>query len=308
MNNFIKYFYGVDIDKVIYNDKYYSFIYGGYVYRLYIYEGSNDEIKFLHEINRQLVGNTLMSELVVNRNKEIVSSYNGVSYVLIRVFVNVNKGITLSEISFVSRMLSNSGIIVDWGLLWSKKIDYLEDLINENGRKYPLIVDSFNYFVGMAENAIGYFNSINVDKTFDKNYRYVISHKVIKDNDSVEVLYNPLNITFDYRVRDVAEYVKNSFFNGNCNIFNELILYLKRENLSLLEVRLLISRLLYPSFYFEMYEDILIDNKEEKILVDVISRLDDYEDYLARVIVFLRVHYDVDEVLWLKRRFVSGAL
>lgn len=308
MNNFIKYFYGFDIDKVIYNDKYYSFIYGGYVYRLYIYEGSNDEIKFLYEINRQLVGNTLMSELVVNRNKEIVSSYNGVSYVLIRVFVNVNKGITLSEISFVSRMLSNSGIIVDWGLLWSKKIDYLEDLINENGRKYPLIVDSFNYFVGMAENAIGYFNSINVDKTFDKNYRYVISHKVIKDNDSVEVLYNPLNITFDYRVRDVAEYVKNSFFNGNCNIFNELILYLKQENLSLLEVRLLISRLLYPSFYFEMYEDILIDNKEEKILVDVISRLDDYEDYLARVIVFLRVHYDVDEVLWLKRRFVSGSL
>ena len=72
-----------------------------------------------------------------------------------------------------------------------------------------------------------------------------------------------------------------------------------------MEVKLLISRLLYPSFYFEMYEDILIDNKEEKILVDVISRLDDYEDYLAKVISFLRVHYDVDEVLWLKRRLIK---
>ena len=92
----------------------------------------------------------------------------------------------------------HSGIIVDWGLLWSKKIDYLEDLINENGKKYPLIVDSFNYFVGMAENAIGYFNSIG----FNKNYRYVVSHKVIKDDDSVEVLYNPMNIIFDYKVRD----------------------------------------------------------------------------------------------------------
>ena len=304
MNNFIKYFYGIDIDRVIYNDKYYSFIYGGYIYRLYVYDGANEEIKFLYDVNRQLIGNTLMSEFVVNRNNEIVSSYNGVSYVLIRVFVNINKGVTLNEISFVSGLFGKVGISVDWGLLWSKKIDYLEDLINENGRKYPLIVDSFNYFVGMAENAIGYFNSVNVDK----NYRYVVSHRIIKANDMVEVLYNPLNITFDYRVRDVAEYIKNSFFNNNYNIFNELGLYLRRENLSLMEVKLLISRLLYPSFYFEMYEDILIDNKEEKILVDVISRLDDYEDYLAQVICFLRVHYNVDEVLWLKKRFMRDSL
>ena len=44
--NFIKYFYGIDIDRVIYNDKYYSFIYGGYIYRLYVYDGANEEIKF----------------------------------------------------------------------------------------------------------------------------------------------------------------------------------------------------------------------------------------------------------------------
>ena len=89
-------------------------------------------------------------------------------------------------------------------------------------------------------------------------------------------------------------------------MFNELILYLRRERLSLMEVKLLIARLLYPSFYFEMYEDILIDNKEEKILVDIISRLDDYEDYLAQVIGFFKVNYDIDEVLWLKRRIVGG--
>ena len=33
MNNFIEYFYGIKIDKVIYNSKYYSFIYNGYIYR-----------------------------------------------------------------------------------------------------------------------------------------------------------------------------------------------------------------------------------------------------------------------------------
>ena len=110
-----------------------------------------------------------------------------------------------------------------------------------------------------------------------------------------------MNIIFDYRVRDVAEYIKNSFFNNNYNIFNELVLYLNNNNLTLTEVKLLISRLLYPSFYFEMYEDILIDNKEEKIILDVISRLDEYEEYLSKVISFFKVNYDIEEIGWLKK-------
>ena len=296
MNNFIEYFYGIKVDKVIYNDKYYSFIYNGFIYKLYTFDDNYSNLRMLYDVNKKLVSNTLMSEIIINRNNEIISNYNGISYILIKVFANVNKSISLEEISFVSKSLYREKININWGILWSNKIDYLEDLINENGKKYPLIVDSFNYFVGMCENAIAYFNSI----ILDNNYKYVVSHKVIKWDDSVEVLYNPMNITFDYRVRDVAEYIKNSFFNNNHNIFNELIIYLNKEQLSLMEVKLLISRLMYPSFYFEMYEDILIDNKEEKIILDVISRLDEYEQHLDKIISFLGRYYQVDEIMWLK--------
>ena len=296
MNNFIEYFYGIKVDKVIYNDKYYSFIYNGFIYKLYTFDDNYSNLRMLYDVNKKLVSNTLMSEIIINRNNEIISNYNGISYILIKVFANVNKSISLEEISFVSKSLYREKININWGILWSNKIDYLEDLINENGKKYPLIVDSFNYFVGMCENAIAYFNSI----ILDNNYKYVVSHKVIKWDDSVEVLYNPMNITFDYRVRDVAEYIKNSFFNNNHNIYNELIIYLNKEQLSLTEVKLLISRLMYPSFYFEMYEDILIDNKEEKIILDVISRLDGYEQYLDKIINFLGRYYQVDEIMWLK--------
>jgi len=219
-------------------------------------------------------------------------------YILIKIYSNINKSISLEEISFISNSLYKEDININWGLLWAKKIDYLEDLINENGKKYPLIVDSFNYFVGIAENAISYFNSI----VLDSNYKYVISHKTIKINDTVETLYNPLNITFDYRVRDVAEYIKNSFFNNNRNIFYEFSIYLHNSNLSIMEVKLLVSRLLYPSFYFDMYEDILIDNQEEKILLNVISKLDEYEEYLSNVILFLKKNFDIDEIEWLKKR------
>ena len=297
MNSFIEYFYGFKITKVIYNDKYYSFIYNGYVFRLYPYEDDRD-IDWLYKINKKLIGYTLMSEIIVNKSNEIISSYNGISYILIKIFANINKSISLEEISSLSKSLYIEKLDINWGMLWGKKIDYLEELINENGKKYPLIVDSFNYFVGMAENAISYFNSIKIEE----NYRYVISHKVIKRYDMVDSLYNPLNITFDYSVRDVAEYIKNSFFNNNYNIFNELISYLRNNHLSFMEVKLLISRLLYPSFYFDLYEDILIDNKEEKIILDIVSRLDEYEDYLGNVISFFKINYDIEEIEWIKKR------
>lgn len=298
MNNFIEYFYNIKVDKVIYNDKYYSFIYNDYIYRLYIYEDNINNIKSLYEINKLLVGSTLMSEIIINNKNEILSEYNGVLYILVKIYANINKNISLEEISYISNTLYKENININWGILWERKIDYLEDLINENGKKYPLIVDSFNYFVGMAENAISYFNSISIDKT----YKYSISHKVIKYTDTVDSLYNPFNIIFDYKVRDIAEYIKNSFFNENKNIYNELILYLNKNQLSIMEVKLLISRLLYPSFYFEMYEDILIDNKEEKILLNIISKLDNYEEYLSNVINFFNSKYSIEEIDWLKKR------
>ena len=297
MNNFIEYFYGIKVQNVIYNDKYYSFIYHGYVYRLYIYENDID-VSFLYDINKKLINNTLMSQIILNRDNEIVSSYNGISYILIKVFVNINKSISLEEISFISNSFSKENLNINWGTLWSNKIDYLEDLINENGKNYPIIVDSFNYFVGMCENAIAYFNSI----TLDNNYKYVVCHKKIKFDDMVDSLYNPLNITFDYKVRDVAEYIKNSFFNKNYNIFNEIIVYLNKNYLSFTEVKLLVARLLYPSFYFDMYEDILIDNKEEKIILNIISQLDDYEEYLDKIIIFFKNYYNIDEIEWIKKR------
>lgn len=298
MNNFIEYFYGIKVDKVTYDNKYYSFIYKGYIYRLYIYDNNYNDIKFIYEINELLVRNTLMSEIIINKNNNILSTYNNISYILIKIFININKNISLEEISSISKYLYREKININWGILWANKIDYLEELINENGKKYPLIVDSFNYFVGMAENAISYFNSIIIDD----NYKYVLSHKIIRLDDSIEVLYNPMNITFDYKVRDIAEYIKNSFFNNNKNIFKELLIYLHNNYLSLMEVKLLVSRLLYPSFYFDMYDDILINNKEEKIILEVISKLDDYEEYLSKIISFFKNNYDIDEIEWLKKR------
>lgn len=296
MNNFIEYFYGIKVDKIVYEKNSYSFIYNRYFYKLYVFDNSSNT-DFLINVNKKMLGNTLVSEIIKNRNGEVLSIYNNIGYILMRIYVNVNKGISLKEVVSLSNSLYKDKLMINWGKLWGRKMDYLEDLINENGKKYPLIVDSFNYFVGLAENAISYYNTILIDK----NYKFGISHRKIKIDDTIEELYNPLNIIFDYKVRDVAEYMKISFFNGNKNALNEFIWYLNNNYLSIMEAKLLIARLLYPSFYFDMYEDIMIDEKEEKIITNILIKIDEYEIYLAKLIEMISSKYGVDDILWLKK-------
>ena len=295
MNNFVDYFYNMNINDIKYQGNYYSFIYKGFTYKLYLVD-NNININYMLNINKRLIRHTLSSEIIINKDNEYISKYDDKSYILIKVFVSNNKKITLDEINYLANSLYTDNINSNWGLLWEKKIDYLENLIYENGKKYPIMVDSFNYFVGMAENAISYYNDI-LDTN---NYRYVISHKNIRWNDSLEDLYNPLNIIFDYQVRDVAEYIKNAFFLNNNDIINEINNYLHINPLSLTDVKLLIARLLYPSFYFQMYEDILVYGMNEKIINLVIDKLPRYENYLRNIIDYFKRNYDIPDIPWLK--------
>ena len=295
MNNFIYYYYNIKIEDLKYHKKYYTFIYNEYLYRLYIIDEPINN-NFIIDIERRLLGHTLVNEIIFNKNKEIISIYNNHSYILMKLFTNPLKKITLEEINYFANSLKTKNKSINWAALWEKKIDYLEKIISENGKKYPLITNSFNYFVGMAENAIAYYNSI----TFDEYTDYVISHKVIRYNDTIDAIYNPLNLIFDYRVRDLAEYIKNSFFNNNPNISKEINNYLKNYPLTITETKLLVSRLMYPSFYFELYEDILIDNMDEKIIINIINKLPKYEKYLDNIITYLSKIYGIEEISWLK--------
>lgn len=284
-------------------NNYYEFNHNNNYYRLYILNEEYNIYNYnnIYTINKELINNTLMSEIILNKDKNIITTYHNINYILLKINCNINKDITLEEIDYLSKVKIVNNNKSNWGLLWSKKIDYLEELISENGKKYPQVVNSFNYFIGLSENAISYYNNIDIDN----NMMYYISHKVLRPTDKVDSLYNPLNIIYDYRVRDVAEYIKNSFWTDNHNIYNELNNYLYKNNLSLNEVKLLISRVLFPSFYFDLYEDIFNYNKDEKILNNIISRIDEYEEYLNSIIIYFKRFYPIDEIEWLKKKIIN---
>ena len=284
-------------------NNYYEFNHNNNYYRLYILNEEYNIYNYnnIYTINKELINNTLMSEIILNKDKNIITTYHNINYILLKINCNINKNITLEEIDYLSKVKIVNNNKSNWGLLWSKKIDYLEELISENGKKYPQVVNSFNYFIGLSENAISYYNNIDIDN----NMMYYISHKVLRPTDKVDSLYNPLNIIYDSRVRDVAEYIKNSFWTDNHNIYNELNNYLYKNNLSLNEVKLLISRVLFPSFYFDLYEDIFNYNKDEKILNNIISRIDEYEEYLNSIIIYFKRFYPIDEIEWLKKKIIN---
>lgn len=303
MNNFIKFFYNMKVTNTNFINNYYEFNHNNNYYRLYILNEEYNIYNYnnIYTINKELINNTLMSEIILNKDKNIITTYHNINYILLKINCNINKNITLEEIDYLSKVKIVNNNKSNWGLLWSKKIDYLEELISENGKKYPQVVNSFNYFIGLSENAISYYNNIDIDN----NMMYSISHKVLRPTDKVDSLYNPLNIIYDYRVRDVAEYIKNSFWTDNHNIYNELNNYLYKNNLSLNEVKLLISRVLFPSFYFDLYEDIFNYNKDEKILNNIISRIDEYEEYLNSIIIYFKRFYPIDEIEWLKKKIIN---
>lgn len=303
MNNFIKFFYNMKVTNTNFINNYYEFNHNNNYYRLYILNEEYNIYNYnnIYTINKELINNTLMSEIILNKDKNIITTYHNINYILLKINCNINKNITLEEIDYLSKVKIVNNNKSNWGLLWSKKIDYLEELISENGKKYPQVVNSFNYFIGLSENAISYYNNIDINN----NMMHYISHKRLKPTDKVDSLYNPLNIIYDYRVRDVAEYIKNSFWADNHNIYNELNNYIYKSNLSLNEVKLLISRILFPSFYFDLYEDIFNYNKDEKILNNIISRIDEYEEYLNSIIIYFKRFYPIDEIEWLKKKIIN---
>ena len=54
MNNFIEYFYGIKVDKIVYEKNSYSFIYNRYFYKLYVFDNSSNT-DFLINVNKKML-------------------------------------------------------------------------------------------------------------------------------------------------------------------------------------------------------------------------------------------------------------
>ena len=131
-----------------------------------------------------------------------------------------------------------------------------------------------------------------------KNIPIYINHKRIKKDISTISFYNPLNLVLDVRVRDVCEYFKEQFFYSS-NPINKVKEYLKFSHLSNEEAILFFSRILYPSYYFDIYDEIVNGNYGINKLKLIIEKNREFEHFIIDVYYFMRNIYDIPEIEWI---------
>lgn len=305
MKNIINYYYNLNPNKIKQIFNYYYFYINNELYYFIIYTRKIDDIKAIYEFNQNMLKrNILVNEIINNTTNTIITYINQIPYILVKISININKPITLPEIYYLSNHnipYKNELMRSNWALLWSKKIDYLEYHQEQNNLSYPILSESFNYFIGMAENAISYVNNIISNVKIEKNDIGVISHDKLKLDDTIYSLYDPENIIIDHKARDIAEYIKLSFFKDNYKIFDELDEYFKHNYFSFYGISLLIARILYPSFYFELYDEVIQGLTNESSVLIITSRIDDYEKYLNDVLNYFHKYYAIQDINWLKK-------
>lgn len=301
MKNALQYYYHLTIDNIHQINGIYRFIFQDKYYAFCPFEGSIEQATIIYNLSIQLwEQGVYCHQIILNAEQKIITLVNGVFYVLVKSDYAMDERITMEHLILFSSMTSR--IVYqdeirhdDWGKLWSEKIDYFEYQVNQFGKSHPIIRESFSYFEGLAETGISLLGQIKMEY---KNL--IVSHKRIKRNQTVFDLYNPLSFIIDLKIRDVCEYFKESFVT-NGNIWDDIIHYLTHNTLTNYEYLMFFIRMLYPSFYFDLYEDIMRHNKDEKALTPIISLANSYERLLKKLYFYLGRFIAMPEIEWIKK-------
>ena len=229
----------------------------------------------------------LVHQIILNKDNQAVTNINNEFYILLKICRYNNKQINLSDINYIQNMTYNIQVSKrlyrnNWVKLWSDKIDYYEYQINQLGKEYPILCDSLSYYIGLGENAISYL----VNNIKNENNILVVSHKRIDIKKGSFDFYNPVNYIIDNRVRDLSEYIKNTFFNNSFN-YNELRNYLDYINLTKDEYIYLYSRLLFPTYYFDTYDEIINNKGDENNILSIIKKSYKYEEFLYNIYKYI---------------------
>lgn len=274
------------------NNGYFS--YNNHLFCLYQYHRNIGEINSLVILNNYMITNGVhVNKIILNNLNQAITYFENKNYVLLLINYSYKDGFfnyVLAPINKNLTILNRN----NWAYLWSVKVDYVEYQIRHIENNYPLLNESVNYYIGLSENAISYFKMLFLDKV-----PLYINHRRINKDD----LYNPLELVIDYKVRDIGEYIKYTFFKKEKSIY-DIKKMLSTINLNNIDYYLLYNRLLFPSYYFDVYERIINNDLNEdkiKVYIDMVS---EYEELLYEIYVFLKRKINIMGIEWINVKYV----
>ena len=295
IENLLLYFYNIKPSNLNCNNNNYSFYVDYNLYYLVKIIRPSEDILIINKIISSY--NNLYHKIIINKFGLYISDLKKEKYVLLKTVYPIYQEIDLMDIVRNQKTVQNYKVLnrTNYEELWSSKVDYLEYQVKELGIKHKTIQKSFNYYVGLAENAVHYFNLINTS-----NEKLVISTKRVYYPNYSKDYYNPINIVIDYRIRDIAEYIKSSFFKGN-DILNEVNRLIELNILNNVEYSLLYARLLFPTYYFDKVSYILENNQDDDILIEILDKASMYEELLNKIYIMINKKTAITAIDWLNR-------
>ena len=288
MQNALIYYYDMHINNLQKINEEYFFAFQNQNFIITNYNRKLNEATALYELNMEMLNYGYpMYEIILTKDLNVLFFHEKTYYILMKLPNSDNHVITYEEMLDFSFVPCNQKIInaLDkslWPIFWEEKIDYFERRIMQQLNKYPLINESINFYIGMWENAISYYN----DNVISSSLKEVCHKRIAVDTDLLS-FYNPLNLLIDYKERDISEYLKSYITKENFTLV-KLSNMLDKLLLDRNKAILLISRTMFPSLYFDQYEEITVNGlKEEKINEYIRKR----KEYFALIKLLFEKYY-----------------
>lgn len=297
MNNVLSYYYHLYPTNIHQQNKEFKFQLEGYDYVFSPLNVDAKQLEFLYQLSNQLLQYQMyVSQIVPNVHQQLFTLVHEEPYVLVRFFNRNTESVhflDLLRFQEQTRLFALKPSSLSWKRLWEDKIDYFEYQMEQFGKSLSLARDSFSYYIGLAEMAISLLNFVD-----GKIQHPVISHRRITSDYTMRDLYNSLNFVIDSQVRDVADYFKCHFFKGDY-ILDEMDYYIS-TSLQGNEYLLFFARMLFPTYYFDLFEDVLFSDLEEKELINVMDKSDEYEELLVDLYYKIQEFTQLPEIDWFK--------
>jgi hypothetical protein len=149
--------------------------------------------------------------------------------------------------------------------LWDQRIEYIENQcltnFNFDNEAHLTLYEYTLYSIGLAINSLQYLADMDLD--FKRKYSSTLTHRRIKKMDKYE-LFNPFNLIVDHSSRDLAELYKNDIISLD-TLLNICAFYSYSVN----EYEYLLARLLFPTFIFDIVEDMENDKSSYDYTSDI---------------------------------------
>lgn len=257
---------------------------------------TEEELKDIINICLELKNKGIrVDELILNVEKKIVTN----NFILLKINFFLNSDTTLKEIlNYNEKLTVSKQVVNNWASLWEQKIDYLEYQIGELGIDKVELITSFSYYIGLAECALLVLK--NVERKYNKDTKLVLSRIRINYPNYDKDYFNPLNFIIDNRMRDIAEYIKSMFFQKE-DVWDSIYEIFKKPY-SVYEYNIFYARMLFPTYYFDLFEDIILENKNGKEIFAVTNLLEEYQYFLSDLYFYLSKFAPIENVSWITKK------